>query len=54
MVATALAQLLDAAIAVVIGYREEALLAALFAVPWLSSAHLFRNAARGQPASSRR
>lgn len=50
MVATAVAQLLVAVIAVVIGFREEALLAACFAMPWLASAHLFRKAAEPHPA----
>jgi hypothetical protein len=44
MDATAIAQFMLAGIAVTMGFHEEALLAAGFALPWLASAQLFRKA----------
>ncbi|MBA2237599.1 MAG: hypothetical protein H0W24_02700 [Lysobacter sp.] len=44
--ATSAAQLFVAAIALALGFGETVLLAALFALPWLASAQLFRRAAR--------
>ena len=53
MYATALAQLVAVAIAVPMGFEvRELLLTALFALPWLASAQLFRKAAQMQESAA--